>query len=457
MCRSFGSIRRVMGGLAMAGVACATGASAATFQVDRTDDVLTATACTNAPNDCSLRGAVERANAGTDMDLVLLPAGTYVLTLPPPASGNGNAGGSIDAFYATEIRGDGADTTIIDGNGIDRVLSMGILTGSTRYTEILSGVTLTGGHSSSAGGGLVNAGTLTLTDSKILGNFSESGGGGLHAQGGDGVIERVVISGNTGRHGGGLVWFPSLTLRDSTVADNVATGHPSSRGGGLLVGDDFPVSTVLIERSTISGNQTPGPGGGIEFQIGGNFTLSNSTVTGNHAGADGGGISHTAGTLTIVHSTIASNTAVTGATAIRQVQVNGPPTTILRNDLLTGSCVHGGSWSSDGGNVESPGDTCGFALDTDRHGVSSVALALGALAQNGGRTSTHVPGLTSVAVGAAVAANCLASDQRETTRPQGAACDAGAVEVVLDEIFADDFQLGDACSWTGSSPAVACD
>src|ERR1700730_18671213 len=34
-----------------------------TFDVDRTDDTAAATACTVAPNDCSLRGAIIAANA----------------------------------------------------------------------------------------------------------------------------------------------------------------------------------------------------------------------------------------------------------------------------------------------------------------------------------------------------------------------------------------------------------
>src|ERR1700704_294577 len=36
---------------------------ASTFDVDRTDDTAAATACTVAPNDCSLRGAIIAANA----------------------------------------------------------------------------------------------------------------------------------------------------------------------------------------------------------------------------------------------------------------------------------------------------------------------------------------------------------------------------------------------------------
>ena len=53
-----------------------------TFTVDRNDDPdpATAKACTEAPSDCSLRGAIVTANAATGADTITLPAGTYTLT-----------------------------------------------------------------------------------------------------------------------------------------------------------------------------------------------------------------------------------------------------------------------------------------------------------------------------------------------------------------------------------------
>ena len=51
------------------------------IDVDRTDDAAVASACTAAPNDCSLRGAVAFANLipGTTINV---PAGTYQLNIP---------------------------------------------------------------------------------------------------------------------------------------------------------------------------------------------------------------------------------------------------------------------------------------------------------------------------------------------------------------------------------------
>jgi hypothetical protein len=57
---------------------------ATTFDVDRTDDTASASACTAAPNDCSLRGAIIAANADLNADPVtinLQPGTTYNLML----------------------------------------------------------------------------------------------------------------------------------------------------------------------------------------------------------------------------------------------------------------------------------------------------------------------------------------------------------------------------------------
>ena len=54
-----------------------------TFTVDRSDDTAAATACTAAPNDCSLRGAIVAANADVSADPAIInlqAATTYNLT-----------------------------------------------------------------------------------------------------------------------------------------------------------------------------------------------------------------------------------------------------------------------------------------------------------------------------------------------------------------------------------------
>jgi hypothetical protein len=72
-------------------------------------------------------------------------------------------------------------------------------------------------------------------------------------------------------------------------------------------------------------------------------------------------------------------------------------------------------------------DTCGLSDDPGNSRIGVDPL-LGPLADNGGGTQTHalLPG--SPAIDAGNNATCLAIDQRGIARPQGAACDIGAVE-----------------------------
>jgi hypothetical protein len=161
-------------------------------------------------------------------------------------------------------------------------------------------------------------------------------------------------------------------------------------------------------------------------------TLINTTVSGNtafgcsHACGSGGGIFvyDNDTTLALINSTISGNTAPIGG-AIAGVGVTA------ENTLIDGDCA--GSFASNGGNLESPGDTCGLTDATDQVNVTAQALRLGPLADNGGPTETHalLPG--SPAIDAIPVADCIDGagdpvlfDQRGVPRPQGPACDIGA-------------------------------
>jgi hypothetical protein len=63
--------------------------------------------------------------------------------------------------------------------------------------------------------------------------------------------------------------------------------------------------------------------------------------------------------------------------------------------------------------------------------VTAASPQLGPLAANGGPTLTRAPADGSPAIdhGGTRATGCPATDQRGVSRPQGPACDIGAVEV----------------------------
>ncbi|HEY9503582.1 MAG TPA: hypothetical protein VIR01_18230, partial [Pyrinomonadaceae bacterium] len=86
---------------------------ATALDVDRTDDDAGASACTVAPNDCSLRGAILTANADANADPItinLAPATTYQLTLTNATQENAAATGDLDittTLHSVSIVGGG--------------------------------------------------------------------------------------------------------------------------------------------------------------------------------------------------------------------------------------------------------------------------------------------------------------------------------------------------------------
>ncbi len=119
-----------------------TSAPAATFTVDTTTDAVDTVAgdgvCATAGGACSLRAAVQEANALAGADTIDLPAGTYVLTLGGGAE-DAAASGDLDVTEPLTIDGAGVGVSIIDGNDASRVIEA-----SAPIT--LSGVTIRHGH-----------------------------------------------------------------------------------------------------------------------------------------------------------------------------------------------------------------------------------------------------------------------------------------------------------------------
>jgi len=193
-----------------------------TINVDRTDDAAGASACTAAANDCSLRGAIAFANLspGTTINV---PAGTYNLTIS--GAGEGFSGdisvGDLDVIgNNTSIVGAGSAVTIIHQTSAgDRVFEVNPFLVAGLVTSI-SGVTISGGtETTGVGGGGILSGSLnnslTISNSIISGNSATGagtfGGGGICHTGGDLTITGTTFSGNsTSTSGGGSTLQISL-------------------------------------------------------------------------------------------------------------------------------------------------------------------------------------------------------------------------------------------------------
>ncbi len=296
----------------------------------------------------------------------------------------------------------------VSAGGLSRVVRVG-----ASVDVILRGVTIRDGVASPQGGGVLNYGSLRLEQVVVRDNVENSAGPANFEFGGGGIY-----------NGAGA----TLDVVNSTVADNTSLNQPA---GGIY---GFFGSTITITNSTVSGNVAASDvAGGLRSL--GNATVLNSTFSGNVSTAwHGGAIFHTDGVLDVTNSTFTANAAPAGtASGILVATFGAPASATLTNNIIEGrdgavACaIEGGgaaTIASGGSNVISDG-SCNPDGATDQ---SMTDALLGPLSDNGGTTLTHLPGAGSPAIDSVVGA-CPATDQRGVARPQGVACDAGAVEL----------------------------
>ncbi len=393
------------------------------LEVDRLDDDATATACTPAPNDCSLRGAIIHTNAMTDSSSISVPAGVFILGIPG-ADEDTAATGDLDITRGITVTGAGAGLTIVDGNALDRVFD--IDPAGTGISVSITGLTIQNGLvQSESGQGIRAQGDLTLEAVEVIQNGGDGAGIGGGIAVGD--TSSAVLTG-------------SLTLDNSTVRSNVGLGL----AGGIFF--DSPSGTLSITHSTVSGNRVapellPVPivslsqGGGLWIGPG-SASIMNSTVSDNQTnpyvlnGPGGAGILLYGSTLDLVNTTFSDNHADEGGADLVGNAIEGDLGRVtFANTLLDrGGCLlsSGSTGVSNGGNLEQGSDTCGLHGSDDQVNVPDAMI--GPLASNGGLTETHalLPG--SPAIDQGLSAPCPSDDQRGYTREDGL-CDVGAFEL----------------------------
>jgi CSLREA domain-containing protein len=379
-------------------------AQAATFTVSKTAD----TADGSCDADCSLREAISAANETAEADTIVVPAGTYMLSLAGAGEGL-NATGDLDILEPVTISGAGASTTIIDGNGsvlMDRVLDVGATAPTT-----MSGVTIQNGISPQDGGGIRGSAGLTLAEVIVRANTSTTGGGGI-ATGADLTLTDVTVSGNASGTGGGGIAVSGNTVVTRTTFDGNATG---TGGGGIASS-----GTLTLTNATLNGNDAATGGGGIATGALSTTTVNNVTINGNTADQDasgsgnGGGVS-AGGTFTMANTIVAGNN-------------DASP------DGEAPDCD--GIVTTSGYNLIGINEGCGFVATTDDlvgTAATPIDPLLGPLTDNGGATRTMALLSGSLAIDAGNPAQpgsafpvCEANDQRDFVRT--GRCDIGAYE-----------------------------
>lgn len=372
--------------------------------------------CDDGAGGCTLRAAVMEANAFPGRDTITLPTGAYTLSIAELGEDSSRTG-DLDITDDLTIVGAGGDSTIIDSGRLDRVLQVHV-----GVTVNISGVAIQNGDNV-AGGGIMNSGTLTLTNSTVRGNSSSKGGGIANIHVGSPprdappatlTLINSTVDGNSAEIGGGIFNDGVLNLTDSTISNNKAV----DLGGGIATATqrDDPIT---LTNSVVNGNSAR-IGGGIASQV--PLFLNGSTVSGNTARDPGGGI-WTNSSITLNNSTVSSNTAGGTGGGINNLGTVTLTNTIIASNLSGDDCF-GGGFTSLGHNLDSD-STCNLTEPTDLPGVDPL---LGPLHDNGGPTETHALLPDSPAINAADDAACPDTDQRGVSRPQGAACDIGAYE-----------------------------
>jgi len=272
-----------------------------TFTVNTTADAVAVNLKTgqDSTGHISLRSAIMAANANPRSDMIILPAGIFKLTIPGRGENNDKTG-DLDISSNLTIKGQGAGTSIIDGNNLDRVFE--ILSGKVTISRVtiqhgLAMGDLGPGGVNYGGGGILNlGGNVTLSSVNVFDNraFGTSGAfGGKGNSHADGLGTSVGGNGTDGTiaEGGGIYNAAgTLTIQSSTIDDNEAIGGSGGYGG------PGAAPTMTAEG-----------GGTGHYHFGGN-----GGTGGDGGDAEGGGLYSAAGALTISSSTIMGNEAIGG-------------------------------------------------------------------------------------------------------------------------------------------------
>ena len=292
------------------------------------------------------------------------------------------------------IIGSAAGVTI-ESDGNDRVFE---IDGSV--TASLSGLTITGGGGTAAGGGLLNQGNLTLSLCSVTGNSSSATGGGL-ANYGTATLTGCTISNNGSQIGGGFANFGSTNLSACTLSGNTA-----ATGAGFFAAtrSGSPAENAILTKCTVSGNTAVQKGGGL-YNKNGVLSLTACTVSGNSA-PSGGGLAN-GRSATLLDTIVAGNTNGAGA-----------PSDIAGSGKATGSFNLIGIGGSGG-------------LKNRRQGnlilTNLKRLLLAPLGRYGGPTQTMAPLPGSAAIGNGTLVKGVSTDQRGFARPLRRV-DIGAVQ-----------------------------
>ena len=300
---------------------------------------------------CSLRAAVLRANTLTGA-VIQLDAGTYVLNRQRTDTDDGNTG-DLEVRMPMTIQGAGVGATTIRANNDPGVGSVPLPINDDRVIEIesaefspnvtIADLRITGGRApndgiqgaEADGGGIYNDNcTLTVHNVMVDHNSTQANQGSLGNGGGLGNVATVTVQNSTFAQNvaagdGGGIWTRSSSALNATFANLLVTGNQaqgivqSDAGGGGIYNQVTNGGTASFTDIMITGNAATHMSGGGVYDESSTTTpvvYNRVTISGNTAVAEGGGFYSGNSLSNITNSTITGNTQAAG-----QNQFGGGP------------------------------------------------------------------------------------------------------------------------------------
>lgn len=185
-----------------------------------------------------------------------------------------------------KVIGANRESTIIDGNQVDRVINFDNDYNVIDETTLLKNFIIRNGYTQYSGAGIYcHNSKPSLINLIVDNNESENSGGGImcfnysHA-----IIENVIFSNNTASEGGAL---DCNYTSDVTLTNVIFENNSSSYSGGAICSEGG--STISVYYGLISNNNAS-YGGAIACGEKGNINLVNCTIVENSASEEGGAI-----------------------------------------------------------------------------------------------------------------------------------------------------------------------
>jgi CSLREA domain-containing protein len=444
--------------------------NAAVFRVNSTLDQVDLDAsdlrCQSAEGFCTLRAAIQQANADVAFDEIILPSGTYDLSLVGSAPEDMAASGDLDIRHALWLH---LDSSVPFEFGASVVTSV-----SFEQRERIFDIQTSAADA-----------VVLFDDIQISFGYDHSplgGGGVLLRANSRAKFERVLIYANDANvRGGAVSVFGALTMNGGIVFDNHPTSfvptpsQPPVGGGAFYVGPNAflalerievdsnehqrggaiyaeDASTVQIRRSSIQGNGgAPGSDemffldGAVQLSISNSYLLPIFGLLSARGGAN----------ASLVQTTLARST---GVEAGAPVLLQGAATKLsiansaLEAWSLAGCASNTGIITSLGGNVFEQAAPCAIAAAPSDRVVNDLALAsvpffvdVRGITQQQANRFVSAPTANSPLIDAGLRIHCAQADIVGAARPAPgrtgapARCDAGAFEWPLFHMLIDGF------------------